>query len=245
MPILAWEVHRSCCVVPSPIELASYMPRYHGVLWHIVRARPQLRCYSVHVGKRMTTAAGAYFSELPVEPLERYRPGGYHPTHIGDDLNNKRYTISHKLGWGSYSTVWLAQDRIRARLVCLKILAAELGVQPREVQILELLRNGEKAGDTSSHVSRLLDRFTHQGPNGAHSCLVFDVDSVSVSSVAERYPLGRLPGWLAWEIARQIAQGVGYLHSKSVVHGGRSKSHAFSRVKSLTICQTSTRGMSC
>ncbi|TKX21452.1 protein kinase domain-containing protein 32 [Elsinoe australis] len=160
-----------------------------------------------------------YFSSIPVEPLSRYHPGGYHPVHIGDKFSNGKYSIAHKLGWGSYSTVWLAQDHINSRLVSLKILTAELGVEPREAQILKILPKGNLEGRGNSHVSRLLDRFTHKGPNGTHACLVFDVDSVSVSRLAERYPLGRLPGWLAWEVARQIVQGVSYLHSRSVVHG--------------------------
>lgn len=36
-------------------------------------------------------------------------PDGYHPTLIGDTLNG-RYTVVHKLGFGGYPTIWLAQD---------------------------------------------------------------------------------------------------------------------------------------
>ena len=38
-----------------------------------------------------------------------YRPGGYHPVRIGEVYNN-RYEIQRKLGWGHFSTVWLAVD---------------------------------------------------------------------------------------------------------------------------------------
>lgn len=44
------------------------------------------------------------------EDLEDYRPGGYHPINIGDDFNGGRYVIVRKLGWGHFSTVWLARD---------------------------------------------------------------------------------------------------------------------------------------
>ncbi len=54
--------------------------------------------------------AGALFCDVDAEPLARYRKGGYHPTHLGDMLNNGRYNIVHKLGWGGYATVWLARD---------------------------------------------------------------------------------------------------------------------------------------
>jgi hypothetical protein len=44
------------------------------------------------------------------EPLEDYKPGGYHPTAVGDVLRS-RYRVVRKLGWGVYSTVWLVQDQ--------------------------------------------------------------------------------------------------------------------------------------
>jgi len=44
------------------------------------------------------------------EDLEDYCQGGYHPVHIGDTFSGGRYTIVRKLGWGHFSTVWLAKD---------------------------------------------------------------------------------------------------------------------------------------
>ena len=35
--------------------------------------------------------------------------GGYHPVHLGEVLID-RYVIVQKLGWGQFSTVWLAKD---------------------------------------------------------------------------------------------------------------------------------------
>jgi serine/threonine-protein kinase SRPK3 len=58
----------------------------------------------------MATAIGLYYWELDAEPLDRFRKGGYHPTHLGDTLKDGRCKIIHKLGWGGYATVWLARD---------------------------------------------------------------------------------------------------------------------------------------
>jgi hypothetical protein len=44
------------------------------------------------------------------EPLSGYKPGGYHPVHLGDKFHGNRFIVVHKLGWGSYSTIWLARD---------------------------------------------------------------------------------------------------------------------------------------
>jgi hypothetical protein len=51
-----------------------------------------------------------YRASLPAEKLERYCPGGYHPIHLGDVLQDQ-YKILHKLGFGSEATVWLARDK--------------------------------------------------------------------------------------------------------------------------------------
>ncbi len=47
---------------------------------------------------------------VPAEQLTDYCPGGYHPIHLNDTLHDGRYEIVHKLGFGSFSTVWLARD---------------------------------------------------------------------------------------------------------------------------------------
>jgi hypothetical protein len=47
------------------------------------------------------------------EKLSRYRPGpgGFHPVSLGDTFKAGRYKVYHKLGWGGFSTVWLARDQ--------------------------------------------------------------------------------------------------------------------------------------
>jgi serine/threonine protein kinase len=44
-----------------------------------------------------------------VEELTGYRTGGFCPIRIGQMLGSK-YEIIAKLGYGGYSTVWLAKD---------------------------------------------------------------------------------------------------------------------------------------
>lgn len=45
---------------------------------------------------------------------------GYHPVHIGEVIYY-RYVILQKLGWGRFSTVWLAKDFKYDNYVALKI----------------------------------------------------------------------------------------------------------------------------
>lgn len=44
------------------------------------------------------------------EGTEDYRRGGYHAVRIGDTFKLGRYVVQTKLGWGHFSTVWLAWD---------------------------------------------------------------------------------------------------------------------------------------
>ena len=54
------------------------------------------------------------------EGLEDYKPDGYHPVHIGEILL-ERYVIMQKLGYGHFSTAWLALDSKYGNYVCIKI----------------------------------------------------------------------------------------------------------------------------
>jgi len=49
-----------------------------------------------------------------------YKIGGYHPVHVGEVFINW-YVAIQKLGWGHFSTVWLAKDMKYDSYVALKV----------------------------------------------------------------------------------------------------------------------------
>lgn len=102
-----------------------------------------------------------------VETLEKYQRGGYHPIMIGDVLND-RYHIVDKLGFGGYSTVWLALDTKLKRYVAVKVNIADS--LPRETKVLKALSSPLLSSLHPGHglVPVLLDEFNVQGPNGTH-----------------------------------------------------------------------------
>jgi serine/threonine-protein kinase SRPK3 len=58
------------------------------------------------------------------ENVLNYRPGGYHPVVLGDTLKDGRYKIYHKLGYGGFSTVWVARDSkyvISLLIICFEL----------------------------------------------------------------------------------------------------------------------------
>lgn len=66
---------------------------------------------------RQTRSCPTYEWQDNVENLEYYRKGGFHPIKLNDSLLDGRYSIVHKLGYGSFSTVWLAKDHGKNRYV--------------------------------------------------------------------------------------------------------------------------------
>ncbi|OJI85942.1 hypothetical protein ASPTUDRAFT_114682 [Aspergillus tubingensis CBS 134.48] len=157
---------------------------------------------------------------LPCEWVEDYHPGGYHPVILGDVFKNGQYKVIRKLGEGSYSTV-------NGGYVALKILVAQL---PESTAELHILRHITETAPTkaASHVTRLLDEFEHNGPNGVHKCLVFEPMGPSVNSMVEELPqfkprmFGmkvRYPPWMAKSILKQSLEALAFLHRNGIAHG--------------------------
>lgn len=179
-----------------------------------------------------------------VEPVEEYRPGGYHPVHL-HDLFNQRYEIIGKLAYGQFSTVWLAQDQWEVsffhnrsvsslcsekltliyaflrlqRHVALKILKANSSQDRKELSILLHLSNSSLEHPGKRHVMELLDHFTHDGPNGSHLCLASPV----MMSDGEVMTVREKPRQASYvrAISKQILLGLDFLHELGIIHCGK------------------------
>lgn len=156
------------------------------------------------------------------EDVENYRKGGFHPVHLGDELDNGRYKILHKLGAGGFSTVWIARDRSENDWVAVKIVDAKHSV-------LNAKKNAvcQDALDKlqAKFVVSEIRQFYHDGPNGRHLCIVLPILGPSASELS--YGLTcRLTPKIARNLSYQAAQAVCELHSHGVCHGGQyTKQH--------------------
>ncbi|KAF8066651.1 kinase domain-containing protein [Lyophyllum atratum] len=152
------------------------------------------------------------------ENLEQYEPGGYHPVHLGDEFQG-RYCIVHKLGFGSYSTVWLARDLQANRFVALKFIIADASEENGETRILHHISTSNPSHPGRRYVTKLLDSFEVRGPNGLHRCLVTEVAGPSIGQAKHVNDNNHLPVPIARKVASQCVQGLAFLHSCGVVHG--------------------------
>jgi serine/threonine-protein kinase SRPK3 len=167
--------------------------------------------------RAMATSGPIYEYINDVERLDGYRSGGYYPIQLSEKLQG-RYTITEKLGYGSYSTIWLARDKKLSRYVAIKIGTADH--RSKEVPILEQL-SASPTNDLSDKLTApVLDSFELRGPNGIHSCLVTAPARCSLAQALQDYDL--LPLDAARSLAAQLVMAVARVHRLRIVHGGLS-----------------------
>ena len=180
------------------------------------------RQFSAQMLQETHSVSPAYKWQEGVEDLESYRQGGYHPTHIGDLYSDQRYRIVHKLGFGSYSTVWLARDLRRNTYVVLKIVVAEATMTSSEHVILQYLRQSQAGNPREGQavITSLLDVFYIDGPNGRHLCLTTNPARCSIATSTRISRKHMFPLEVTRGICAQSILGVQAIHGSGIVHGG-------------------------
>ncbi|GBE86800.1 kinase-like protein [Sparassis crispa] len=124
--------------------------------------------------------------------------------HIGDEIGPQgRYAIVRKLGYGSFSSVWLARDIQSApsKYVAIKVLTRQAtrlvhtGII-REARILEYIGLRSKFRHGGDKCIKLYDTFvceTARNDTGPHQCLVTEVLGMDLNHFRDRYPGRALP----------------------------------------------------
>ncbi|XP_078597159.1 SRSF protein kinase 3-like isoform X23 [Branchiostoma floridae x Branchiostoma japonicum] len=165
------------------------------------------------------------------EDPQDYCKGGYHPVKIGD-LFNSRYHVVRKLGWGHFSTVWLAWDlkpqqssdpsaRGR-RFVALKVVKSAAHYTETaldEIKLLKCVRESDEIDPMREKVVQMVDDFKISGVNGTHVCMVFEVLGCHLLKMIIKSNYQGLPLPIVKCIIRQTLQGLEYLHTKcKIIH---------------------------
>ncbi len=130
------------------------------------------------------------------EPLGRYGQGLYYPLRIGEVLAG-RYRIEHKLGWGGYSTVWMAHDVQYRKDVALKARRENTSIKMQN----EILRNVRDTSHLVIHKDSFLPkpRLSCHAIAGGHSCISREAAARSIERpprcwiCASRYASTRNP----------------------------------------------------
>ncbi|XP_015088196.1 SRSF protein kinase 2 [Solanum pennellii] len=181
--------------------------------------------------RRVNAAAAEVVEEVEVEEssddcssedegTDDYRRGGYHAVRIGDSFNGGRYVVQSKLGWGHFSTVWLAWDTLLSRFVALKVQkSAQHYTEAAMDEITILKQIAECDQDDKKCVVKLLDNFKHSGPNGQHVCMVFEYLGDNLLTLLKYTDYRGLPIHMVKELCYHVLVGLDYLHRQlSIIH---------------------------
>lgn len=159
------------------------------------------------------------------ESLKDYKPGGYHPAFKGEKYKKDRYVLVRKLGWGHFSTVWLARDlqSLKNNHVAMKIVRSDRVYTEAALDEIKLLKrvrsnfNDDQLG--ARYILRLLDNFVHTGPNGDHIVMVFEVLGENLLALIKKYEHRGIPMIYVKQISKQLLLGLDYMHRQcGVIH---------------------------
>ena len=127
-------------------------------------------------------------------------------------------------------TYELCTDTWRPRLnryVALKVGVSESTEVGQELKILQSLDQTVNHPG-KRHVQQLLDHFHHEGPNGVHTCLIFEPMGRNLNSYIFDYERSqRKKGWEAREplplrfsrhVCKQLVLALDLLHSQGIMH---------------------------
>ncbi|KDR68141.1 hypothetical protein GALMADRAFT_272755 [Galerina marginata CBS 339.88] len=157
-------------------------------------------------------------SQFPEEPLHLGASDGfgYFPAYPGLKLNENRYEVIRKLGYGPKSSTWLILDLTGDReYLALKILTAHITAQEtNELQNLQII---QQAGYFS--LPRLNEHFVESSHHGQHLCLGFTVLASSVEELRLSSPTKSLPIHIVQKIVSDVAQQILQLHACDMIHG--------------------------
>ncbi|KGO70658.1 hypothetical protein PITC_055490 [Penicillium italicum] len=151
-----------------------------------------------------------------------YNSANFYPAKPGEVLA-KKFQLIVKIGWGTQSTVWLARDISRLKwqsekIVTLKIINCNEADDARHEHEIESHLIQQNPGHRGCVILRTcLDDFEVDGPEGKHTCLVYEPMREPLWILQRRFVDRKLPLPLAKAYIYFLLAGLDYLHSECKV----------------------------
>ncbi|KAH9847999.1 kinase-like domain-containing protein [Lenzites betulinus] len=159
---------------------------------------------------------------------------GFKPIQIGDHIGKGRWEIVRKLGFGHWSSVWLARsvDQPRPTYAAIKIVSCSMTYLQQEeandehtawMQISAAYHQTPPGTPGRIHVLVLkdTDRFRESSVHGKHYCYASEICSYPVTMLASPDRIGgKFTLRVAKSIVRQTLLALDFLHTRAeVLHG--------------------------
>ncbi|KAJ5618219.1 hypothetical protein N7528_006862 [Penicillium herquei] len=158
-------------------------------------------------------------NSIEEQSLPFYRRKRYYPVKIGQVFHN-RYRIITKLGYGAYSTVWLACDERLNEYVTLKVSVqadcshGNNSLVLNEVNMLRRLERFAKEDHPGLDFTRLArDIFEIESLSGLHYCIVLQPQGNSVRALQETFQNAKIPKFLVKFLIHRLFFSVNWLHA--------------------------------
>jgi len=108
--------------------------------------------------------------------------------------------------------------------MAMKVLGAECYTSDQPIferEILQHLRTANPDHFGYSFINHLVDDFEHEGPNGTHVCLVFELMGETLASYGTWFRDHMVPNSVMRGLATQLLIALLYAHENDVIHTGR------------------------
>ncbi|KAF5982501.1 CMGC protein kinase [Fusarium bulbicola] len=170
--------------------------------------------------------------EFVCEDINLYPRGICYPLSIGEIVAD-RYRIIHKLGHGSFSTVWMAHDMIDKTDVAPKVLMIG-NSEDHEYNI-----QSEIIGAVKDLTYLLVYRtsFALQSPHGQHRVMVFPMQGPNLRN----YPPKNKPLATRFSFPVQLLQALKALHEAEIVHADLNTANIMYTLRPLEKGDTSAK----
>ncbi|KAM3418249.1 hypothetical protein BST61_g4250 [Cercospora zeina] len=164
------------------------------------------------------------------QPFEEETIPDYNASHFcqvspGDVVGDGRYSIVSKLGWGRYSTVWLATDLHRVgsrnRHVSVKFNNCDADRESiqQELKLLQRLSEADSTHRGFHIIRKTVDSFELNSGSGTHLCLVYEPLRETLEIYRRRFPNAQLPVPLLKVYAQVLLVGLDFLHTQcGIIH---------------------------
>lgn len=207
------------------------------------------RCFQLPpLVHRLTHTLAAHSQTIEEHTLPFYHKKYYYPVKIGQVFND-RYRIIAKLGYGAYSTVWLAWDErsYPTKIVLISAPFADLEYRANEYASLKVSvridSNNAEASPVLNEINMLQrlkqfadkdhpgldftklarDIFETESLTGRHHCIAYKPQGNSVRTLQEVFPNAMIPKTLVKSLIHRLFFSVNWLHATcGVAHTGKS-----------------------
>ncbi|KAF5540723.1 CMGC SRPK kinase [Fusarium mexicanum] len=156
------------------------------------------------------------------EEIPDYVASRFYPARLGE-VFQQRYQAVTKLGFGSSSTIWLAQDLKDRRFVALKIYVHTSRFH-REIPVYDSLSSilAKSTNPGRNNIRQLLDSFDISGPDGRHKVLVMQPAQMSLRDFKQVFrPDGGFDENLVRGAIPELLEALEFIHEEAqLVHTG-------------------------